>query len=192
MDIFEKPDLSKSLIELAAAGSIGVFAGGYVFGTISHFFLRIIFVVTRRSWGGSHEVVLDSVSRRKVLARLHAVPGTPDEASQDLYAGAAFDYDILKKHHKGVHRWLFRRWNGLNIAANSISALLLSLLAGLLIGIPLNLTWLLSVLIFVAVLGVVGFLAWRDTMHMLRFMANVEANKPSDDRQVAPVTPGSA
>ena len=95
VDIFEKPELSKSLIELAAAGSVVVFAGGYVFGTISHSFLRIIFLLKRRSWGGSHEVVFDGVSRQQVLARLHATPGKPDDASQDLYAGAAFDFGIL-------------------------------------------------------------------------------------------------
>jgi hypothetical protein len=61
------------------------------------------------------------------LKRLHA-RGKPDphDASQDLYVVAAFDFDILRKHHEGVHQWLFRRSNGFNIAANSISALALS------------------------------------------------------------------
>jgi hypothetical protein len=42
--ILEKPDLSKSLIELVAGGGVVVLAGGYVFGTFSYFSLRVTFL----------------------------------------------------------------------------------------------------------------------------------------------------
>jgi hypothetical protein len=202
---------SKSLVGLVAGGGVVVFAGGYVFGTITVFFLRLPFLLfgrgaakpreklgevkqtfpgrlehaaltfldglDERMGGRSHEVAFDRVSRPKILERLHVSPkdpgdaGDPNDASQDLYVGAAFDFDILLNHHKGVHQWLFRRWNGFNIAANSISALALSLPAGHLIGIPWSLTWYLSVGIFVVFLWFVMFWAWNDTMNMLSFMA---------------------
>lgn len=182
VDFFENRELSKSFIELAAAGSVVVFAGGYVFGTISHSVLRLYFLLRRRSWGGSHEAELDKDSRPQVWRRLRA-PGNPNpnDASQDLYAVAAFDYDVLKKHHEGVHEWLFRRWNGFNIAVNSISALLLSLLVGYFIGIPLSLSWGLSVAFFGIVLVFVAIYAWKDTMRMVRFMASLEPNKSEQE-----------
>jgi hypothetical protein len=102
--------------------------------------------------------------------------------SQELYAGAAFDFDVLGERHKGVHEWLVRRWNGFNIAANSIWALVLSLPAGPFIGVSPGLTWCLSVLVFGVVLGFVMIWAWRDTMQMLGFMASIEANKANGRR----------
>jgi hypothetical protein len=115
------------------------------------------------------------------LKRLYAAPGKLDDASQDLDAVAAFDYDVLQEHHEGVHQWLFRRWNGFNIAANSISALVLSLPAAPFIKVPWNIPWCASVTIFVVILVFAARCAWRDTMHMLRFMANLEANKSEQD-----------
>lgn len=171
-------DWTKPLIELVAGGGVVVFAGGYVFGTIAVFILRLISWFNL-SFGGKcrfHEVALPCDSFKQVWTRLGA-PGEPDR-SQELSAGAVFDFDVLRKDHEGVHRWLFRRWNGFNIATNSICALISSLVIGPLIKIPLNRAWCLSVLIFAAMLGVVGFLAWLDTMRMLRFMASLEENKP--------------
>jgi len=180
VDILEASDLSKSLIELAAGGGVVVFAGGYVFGTITVFIARVFFWCRHWlrpcHWSRFHEVALSKESFLQVWKRLDA-PGEPDR-SQELFAGAVFDFDVLRKDHEHVHRWLLRRWNGFNIAANSICALIFSLLVGPWIGVPWNLTWCLSVLIFAGVLGVVMFLAWYDTMQMLRFMASLEAKKP--------------
>ncbi len=182
VETLRQKELSKLLVEFAAGGSVVFFAGGYVFGTISHSVLRLIFLVKGWFWGGSrfHEVALDEGSFRRVLERLHAPEQEPDP-SQELYAGAAFDFDILQKHHEGVHEWLFRRWNGFNIAVNSISAMLLSLAAAPFVGIPLVRPWYLSVAVFVAILGFVASCAWRDTMRMVRFMANLEPNKSEKD-----------
>jgi hypothetical protein len=184
--ILGKSEWSKSLVDLAAAGGVVVFAGGYVFGTITVFILRLVFwfrsLFRPRHWSRFHEVALSDASFKQVWERLGA-PGKEPVRLQELSAGAAFDFDVLRKDHEGVHRWLFRRWNGFNIAANSISALALSFLAGHFIGIPLSLTWCLSVGIFGVFLGFVMFWAWNDTMDMLGFMASLEANKTNDLRQ---------
>jgi hypothetical protein len=177
-ELLNKLDLSKS-IGLIAGGGAFVFAAGYAIGTFTQFVLRVLFWFRPRHWGRFHEVALPEDSFLQIRKRLGLPPGAPDR-SQDLFAGAVFDFDVLRKGHKGVHQWLFRRWNAFNIAANSISALALSFLAGHLTGIPWSLTWCLSVLTFAAVLFFVAVLAWLDTMRMMRFMVSLEANKPND------------
>jgi hypothetical protein len=194
-EILRAPDWSKSLVELVAGGGVVVFAGGYVFGTITVFFLRLMFWFRslfwsrhwgRCPWGRFHEVVLSDDSFQQVWERLGAPGKKPDrskelsagEVSKELCAGAAFDFDVLRKDHEGVHRWLFRRWNGFNIAAHSITALTLSFPAGGFIGIPLSLTWGLTVGIFEVFLWFVMLWAWNDTMDMLEFMASLEAKEP--------------
>ena len=171
--VLEKSDWSKS-IELIAGGGVVVFAAGYIIGTFTYFGLRLIFLCR----GRFHEVALSDESLKQVWKRLGAL-GMPDR-SQELSAGAAFDFDVLRKSHKGVHRWLFRRWNAFNIAANSLCALMFSFLVGPFIGVPWGLTWCLPVAVFAVILAPVMVWAWRDTMNMLGFMASLEANKPNN------------
>jgi hypothetical protein len=181
----QKLDWSK-LIGIVAAGGVVVFAAGYVFGTCAQFLLRLIFWFRPHSWGRSrfHEVAFSDDSFGRVWDWMGA-PGKPDR-SQELSAGAAFDYAVLRKDYDGVHGWLFRRWNGFNTAANSILALALSFLAGPFIGIPLAPTWCVPVLIFVGALICVMVWAWRDTMRMVAFMVSLE-KKPAPGE-----TPGLA
>jgi hypothetical protein len=177
--VLEKPDLSKS-IELIAGGGVVVFAAGYIIGTFSYCTLRLIFLLRPVRWGKSrfHEVALSHDSFGQVWDLLGA-PGKPVR-SQELYAGAAFDFDVLRKSHEGVHRWLFRRWNAFNIAANSLCALTFSFLIGPFFGVPWGLTWFLPVIFFAVILVPMMFWAWRDAMKMLSFMASLEANKPNN------------
>jgi hypothetical protein len=118
------------LIGIITAGGIGMFAAGYGIGTVTQFLLRLIFRLKARLWGGSrfHEVALSDDSLKRVW-HLIGAPGEPDR-SLELYAGAVFDFGVLQKHRKGVHEWLFRRWNGFNMAANSVLPLILSLPIG--------------------------------------------------------------
>jgi len=167
-------DWSK-LIGIIAAGGVGVFAAGYGIGTITQFLLRLIFCLKARFWGGFrfHEVALSDDSFKRVWDQIGA-PGKPDRALE-LYAGAAFDFGVLRTHRKGVHEWLFRRWNGFNTAVNSFWPLILSLPIGHWgIGIPWSVMWCLPVLILAVALGFVAFWAWRDTMIMAGFMASLK------------------
>ena len=117
-EIIKAPDLSKSLIEVAAGGGVVVFAGGYVFGTITVFILRLVFLLFRHldrfklfkppHSGSFHEVVLSDESFLQVWKRLGA-PGEEPDRLKELSAGAVFDFDVLRKDHEGVHRWLLRQ-----------------------------------------------------------------------------------
>jgi hypothetical protein len=174
-------DLSKSIGLIAGGGAL-VFAAGYAIGTCTQFLMRLIFQFRPRSWGKSrfHEVALSDDSFGLIWERIGAPP-KPDR-SQELFAGAVFDHGVLRKDWEGVHRWLFRRWNGFNTATNSISALILSLLIGWwIIGIPWSLTWGLSVLISVFILGTVAFWSWHDTMNMVGFMASLKKEPAAAD-----------
>jgi hypothetical protein len=169
--VLKNSDWSKS-IGLIAGGSAVVFAAGYVIGTFTYFTLRLIFLC----WGRFHEVALSDDSFRQIWDQMGA-PGKPDR-SQELSAGAAFDHDILRSSREGVHRWLVRRWNGFNTAANSISAVVLSFLAGPFVSVPLGRTWFLIVVPFVVILIPVMLWARLDMMNMVAFMASLE-KKPT-------------
>jgi hypothetical protein len=177
--VLKNSDWSKS-IGLIAGGGVVVFAAGYVIGTFTYFILRLIFLC----WGRFHEVALSDDSFRQIWDRMGA-PGKPDR-SQELSAGAAFDHDVLRSSREGVHRWLVRRWNGFNTAANSLSAVALSFLAGPFIGVPLGRTWFLTVIPFGVILIPVMLWARRDMMNMVGFMASLE-KKPTPGE-----TPGLA
>jgi hypothetical protein len=180
-ELLNKLDLSKSIGLIIGGGAL-VFAAGYAIGTFTQFVLRLIFRFRPHSWGKSrfHEVALSDKSLEQVWGLIGAPPGKPERyRSQELFAGVAFDHGFLRKDWEGVHQWLFRRWNGFNIAANSISALVLSLLVGPWIGVPREPTWVLSVAAFGLILLCMAILAWRDTMHMLEFMARLAVDKAS-------------
>jgi hypothetical protein len=119
-DHADHPDWSK-LIGLIAGGGFAVFVAGYVIGTLTTFFLRTLFQIghcvgfTKSQF---HEVSMSDGALDLVWKRLDA----PEKwaRSQELFAGAAFDYDVLLKDHAGVHQWMLRRWTAFNIAATSI------------------------------------------------------------------------
>jgi hypothetical protein len=131
-----KFDWSK-LIGIIASGSVVVFAAGYVVGTWSYFVLRLVFRFRPRCCGESrfHEAAMSDATLDRVWSTLGANPEASkvERRRQELFVGAAFDCAVLRKDHKGVHKWLFRRWNGFNIAVTSLWALYLSLPFGLLV-----------------------------------------------------------
>jgi hypothetical protein len=160
------------LIGLIAGGGVVIFAGGYIIGTLTYFLLRAFFRFRPRCWGKSryHEVAMREDRFKQVWEKLRVRPQEPDRW-QELFAGAAFDYDVIRKEHKGVHEWMFRRWNAFNIATTSILGLALSLVFGrLVLNIQLTPAWWISVAIFEVVLVVTMCWAWHDTMNMLDFM----------------------
>jgi hypothetical protein len=181
VQFLERPDWGAKLIGIVAGGGVVVFAGGYIIGTCTQFLLRMIFWCKAFLFGGSrfHEVALSNDS----LERVWHLIGAPEEPkrSKELFAGAVFDFAILKKDREGVNQWLFRRWNGFNTAANSIFALVLSLLVGPSIGVPWGYWWWQSVLAFAVVLGLTAYWSWREAMNMVGFMASLKSTPKLGD-----------
>ena len=157
------------LIAAIAGGGLLVFVAGYVIGT--YFVLRLFFRYRPQCWGKSrfHEVAMSCGAFKRVWGK---VGYGNSNRSQELFAGVAFDHGIIRESHKGIHEWLVRRWNGFNTAANSVWALVFSLLVGLAIGISITPPWGYPVALFAVILLCVMCWAWRDTMGMLEFMAS--------------------
>jgi len=176
LEALKNPDWSKLIGLIAgfiAGGGLVVFVLGYVIGTWTYFVLRVFFLLRPRSWGKSrfHEIALSDSAFKKVW-EIVLPSGVPDRR-QELSAGVAFDHDFLRKTNNGVHLWLVRRWNAFSIAATSFWALVFSFPIGHAVGIPMEQVWWLPpAAIFAAILVVVSFWAWRDTMNMLEFMAS--------------------
>jgi len=164
------------LTGLAAAivgGGLALFPLGFAIGTTTYVALRLVFLMSRifRRGSGCHEIALSP----DVLAAVwHSIgmPGEPNPA-QELFAGVTFDHDTLRRTREGVHRWVLRRWNAFSIAVTSVTALLLSLGAGRLLGIHWRADWHPGVLVLCAVFLISAIFAWRDTMGMLAFQAQV-------------------
>jgi hypothetical protein len=179
VDVIKSSDWSKSLGLIAGGGAL-VLAAGYVIGTFSWVSLRLIFCLRPSRWGTSrfHEVAFSDESFvqvwEKVTAPLDNSAISPDRL-QELSAGAAFDYGVLRERRPGIHEWLLRRWNGFNTAANSLWALPLSFPVGCcIIGLPWNWVWFWYVVVFADVLVFVIYWSWNDTMKMASFMASLE------------------
>jgi hypothetical protein len=182
VDVIKSSDWSKSLGLIAGGGAL-VLAAGYVIGTFSWFSMRLIFCLRPSKWGksGFHEVAFSDDSFVHVWKKVTTPPdlprlaASPPDRSQELSAGAAFDYGVLRERRPGIHEWLLRRWNGFNTAANSLWALLLSFPFGcLVIGLPWNWMWFLCEFIFAEVLVFVMYWSWYDTMNMVSFLAGLE------------------
>jgi hypothetical protein len=175
VEVLKNPDWSKVIGLIAggiAGGGVVLFAAGYVIGTLAYFFLRLLFRC-RLYFGKSrfHEVAMSDDAFKQVWKILGA-SGVPDRL-QELSAGVAFDHDVLRKNHEGIHQWMFRRWNAFSIATTSFCGLVLSFPFGHAFGIPLSRTWWLPVSVFAVILVFVMVWAWRDTMNMLDFMVRL-------------------
>jgi len=177
-DHTDHPDWSK-VISLIAGGGFAVFVAGYVIGTLTTFFLGALFQIGHRvgfTKSQFQDISMSDGAFDIVWKRLEA----PKEwaRSQELFAGAAFAYDVLLKDHAGVHQWMFRRLTAFNIAATSICGLLLSFLFGhCVVGITWTLAWCFPVVVFAFILGVTAWVAWHDAMDMFDFMISLESAK---------------
>lgn len=161
------------LIAAIVGGGLALFPLGFAIGTTTYVALRLLSQVSRLRRGGSgcHEIMLPADTVAAIWA-LIGVPGEPDRRLE-LFAGVTFDHETLRKGREGVHHWVMRRWNAFSIAVTSVTALLLSLGAGRLLGIPWRTDWHPYVLGLCAIFLVSAFFAWRDTMRMLTFQSRL-------------------
>lgn len=158
---------TQQVLGLVAGGGVAVVALGFFFGTITVFLLRIAFGLR----GRYYEVVLPDDALERVWDRL-GVSAEKRTKQNELFAGATFDHEILKKKSEGIHSWMMRRWSTFNISAISTIALTTSLLAGLFFDIAMNVEWVLPALLTIGLLVWSAFVAWRDTMRMAEFQAH--------------------
>lgn len=177
-------DLS-GIVATIAGGGLALFPLGYAIGAISYVGLRLIFLIVYQCGFGStsYEVCIPE----KLLPTLWKIIKMPESPHRRdvFFAGVAFDYDLLSTKYLGIHKWLFRRWSAFNIAATSITALLLSLVVGQgLLKIEWHTEWQCAVLTLCIILFISAILAWKDTMGMLAFMVRkLESTPDSEDQK---------
>ncbi len=154
------------MLGLLAGGGVVVVTFGFLLGTSTLFILRIGF----RIFGRYHEVVLSADALTRVWNYLR-VPNDQRNARNELFAGAAFDHEVLRQNKEGIHLWLVRRWNAFNVAATSSTAFLVSVVVGWVVGISMTSKWILPIVLITALFVWSAVIAWRDTMSMAEFQA---------------------
>jgi hypothetical protein len=143
---------------------------GFLIGTLTVFFLRIIFFWNKSCF---YELKLS----KKALAQIgDLILKNKDDIitkKDRLYAGAVFDHSYIPEN---VHRWIARRWNAFLISSASILALILSLIIRGILNIKLTCGWGLTVLFFILVFLIQACYSWKESMHMIEFMIRVKKN----------------
>lgn len=164
-----EPDDLGDMLALLAGGGVVVVTFGFLLGAITVFVLRTTFRIFLRRY---HEVVLSQHALERIWDRL-AVPRDDRINRNELYAGAAFDHEIMKNSREGIHLWLMRRWNAFNVSASSTTALVVSVIGGVCcLDVSISWKWVLPVCLIIALLLWSAVVAHRDTMRMIEFQAN--------------------
>jgi hypothetical protein len=139
-DFLESGDVASKLTNIfagVAGGGLTVLVAGYAIGTCTQCLLRLLFacgrlrrcLLRKTRWSDSrfHEAALTESGLKKAWDDLDGANDSTitieEKRKQELSVGAAFGYSIVRRDHKGVHEWLFRRWHGFNVAANSFVGL---------------------------------------------------------------------
>lgn len=156
---------SSQVLTVIAGGGVVVTALGLVINTIPWAILRGVTWIFRRE---SHEALLQAAA----LERIRRVVGfhrSPD-AHERLFLVATFDHSNLPNP---IHRWLFRRWNAFNVNVSVAFALMLAGVLRFCLGIHVG--WAPGVVAasVAAVFALMSGWAWRDTMGMLEFQAEL-------------------
>jgi hypothetical protein len=169
-------NLSK-LIGFAAAGSLVVFAFGYLIGTITYFILTVLFRVFNIGCfffkSRFHEVCLSDNTLAQLWHLLLNDRNATNKRKYEFYATVVFDYGLLANINPELHQWLVRRWSAISMNSSSTVGLILSLILAHLnpvVPIAYELCWYdIPVVILAVMFAVVAFFAWCDTTQMLTF-----------------------
>jgi hypothetical protein len=162
-----------------AGGFVCLLGAGYLISCVSVAVLRIssdswIAARVRKSfirrwwWRESYEAFVFGHTEKQSLRTYLKLPKNSVGQRDDLFLSAVLDHEVIAKP---VHEWVFRRWSYFYLAANSATALVLSLATGFVLGVQ-DLAWTgysvagISVLVYLAIGG------WRDSMDMLDFEAH--------------------
>jgi hypothetical protein len=171
--------LSEALVAVAGGGIL-LFAAGYLIGTLTQFGLALWFSLRfrlgwsthRYYWGGLSEECQDRLWRV-----LQAPEVALSEINRELFACQVFDHGILHSELNGLHLWIARRWTAFTIAANSVTALVMSLLIGFVVNASgafnYSHLWAGGVGVVVVLLAIKARTAWTETMGMLEFATHL-------------------
>ncbi|MCH7536111.1 MAG: hypothetical protein IH948_10305, partial [Bacteroidetes bacterium] len=160
-------ELVNKVILLVFGSGFTIVIVGFLIGTITLLLLKVLFYSIYSD--SNHEVRVSAATITAINTRL----GVAASNALSLYPVATFDHAIIPE---GVHRWLVRRWNSFNIAANSVVALLGSMIIVAVSDISFTIWWTVSIGVAMFVMFLVGRLSYFQTMHMIEFqsLTNIE------------------
>jgi hypothetical protein len=171
------------VIEVVAGGAAATVAAGYLISTVSVLSLRFL----ARMFGlQTYEARLSPETFQRVWDRLGAKQAKDEKLT--LYVATTFDHELLDK---GIHQWLFRRWNSFYVATNSIVALLLAHLVAPVLSIPESCKWLSSTVVVAVLLVIAAYQSWSETMKMFEFQSFRRQKSDPVDAKLEQ-TPGAA
>lgn len=158
----QSANLSNFAAQILATAAV-LLSVGFVISAIT---ARLLWTIAQICGVETYEAVFDEVTLTEMLARTHSTANWNRQLT--LYTAVTFDHELL---NKGIHEWLMRRWNYFNTAANSIVALILAHVVGMIISIDCSCQWIGMTVVIIGFLGWAGIDAWRQTMHMMKFQS---------------------
>jgi hypothetical protein len=169
------PEVNKEIVGILSLAAAALLPIGFMISALSINGMRFIFWCRGKP---TYEAVLDQETLSRLWKRLQ-LPGKADE-KKTLYVAATFDHECLQE---GVHLWLFRRWQSMNLALHSSVALVLAHLFARVFQVPQTWFWGISTVFLVVLFGFNCWKAWSEVMEMLRFQAQrtiPEAAQPGE------------
>lgn len=162
---------TKEMIAWIAGGGLIVIVLGYLIGTLTLSFLRIIFIKRRGSYEISKKTNYEEI--KKVIFK----DNSDISDKERLFLVVTYDHEFLPI---AIHKWLQRRWQSFNTAANSVTAIILSMIIGKMLCIKITSCWLILSVIFVLMLWYQAYRMREETIKMIEFQLKVKDEHKSN------------
>ena len=154
-----------------AGGLVATIAAGFLISTVTIAWLKAY--STSESSSGSYEAA--ALPKAYDLRRHLGLSPEGQRLREDaLFLSATLDHEVMSKP---VHQWVFRRWTAFNVYAHSVTALLLALGVGYVLGI-VSWKWTAISSLAAGVFWGLALSAHRETMGMLRFQSHRRRQSP--------------
>lgn len=157
----------ENLVAIIALVSIIVFPIGFMINAITALAVRYIYwLAKKRSYDAN--ISDDAIKRIWPLLDTNLILDEAKKKEWEFHTAATYDHELLDK---GIHEWIMRTWSYFTIAANSCGAIVLSHIAGIIMGISLDYRWVLTSTIVLFILGISGWHSRKRIKEMIEFQS---------------------
>jgi hypothetical protein len=165
IEIFKTQEL---ILAILGGGAITLLLG-YVIGTITILFLRLIFINN----GGAYEVN-DKQDFEDIGESILEYPKDKIKRKERLYAFVTYDHHFLPKD---IHEWVQKRWSTFHTASNITTSLILSIAIGISLGIQICASWIVIVLVLAGIFIFHAHRARNETINMVMFQTKIKRSQ---------------
>lgn len=148
---------------------------GYLIGLFKVFILKFLFCRSPHSY--ECHISIETLKLMSQEANISfnedkfEAYNNKDRKRIEHFTQVMFDHGLIYNKYKGVHEWMVRRWSSFNISIDSVIALLLALIFGLIFKIHLSIVWIAFSVILCLGFIVMAYWSYNDTMKMNEFQA---------------------